>query len=455
MLVNPADVLVRAPSVTPYLGSKTRFVRSIEIPYSETNNGAFAVAMVPDALNSLLVEGPQRPNMPPVAGQITLASNEPVILKDGELHGGLFGVSDTGGVQLGTTTPQDVVVNGIPSSNVLSMNITNGTALVICVRPSLGNPGYLKVDGVKATGDYQTLVSAYNLRLLQNGGTVYAANVPIALVGLRFTTVTSTGVVRSYPQTTMDMVIQAASAQVPGGDFGSFSIFGSEVSDVGAVSHVRATAMSMLVTNLAPPIEAGGELVITRTRRGILENSEPQALMEAIKKLPEQLYWRSGNITDGGYAWYLPDQVSSYEPRPLGSPPPSDNVLVAAGVMSGEEGYVRVICTWVFEFYSPAQLFERSYNLSWTKVHQEMLELLQHRSAVSANAGHMALISSILALGSQAYAFYKANEQSLDALARGTLKLGGKVAVSVGKGPKAKPKAKASGAPASQARKPK
>lgn len=451
MLVDPADRLARAPSITPYLGSKTRFVRSVEIPYAETNNGAFAVAMLPDPNNSLFVEGPPRPTMPAVAGQITLATNEPMILKDGRAQSGLFEVSDATGNQLGTVTPLDTVIAGIPSTDVIPINITNGTALVICVRPSLGNPAYLRVEGVKATGDYQTLVVAYNLRLLQNGGTVYAANVPIALVGLKFTTVTSAGVVRSYPQSSMDMVIQAAMAQVAGGDFGSFSMFGSEITDVGSVSHVRATAMSMLVTNLAPPLEAGGELVIARTRRGILSNEDPLSLMDAVKRLPEQLYWRSGNIVDGAYSWYLPDQVSSYEPRPLDDPPPSDNVLVAAGVMANDGGYVRVICTWVFEFYSPAQLFERSYNLSWTKAHSEMLELLQQRSAVSANAGHVALISSIIALGTQAYSFYKANEQAIDALAKKGFNLGKSVAASVGKGSKGKSQAVGRAAPAAQA----
>jgi hypothetical protein len=359
--------------------------------------------------------------MPPAVGvltQSTIGGTPMTAEAETILHGGLFTVFSGSGVQLGTNTTQDMVVNAVAWPSSLPLNITNGTSVVISVTYSSPLVAYLRVDGILNTGVAQTMTTAYNLRTQLNGGTVYNANAPNTLVGLQFRLVNSAGVdtVTSFP-VKIEVNITCASAQIPSSDTVSYSVVGSELLEVGQVSHVRATAMSMLVTNMAPPIEAGGELVIARTRQGILTASTPAVLMDNIKKLPEQLYWQSGNIYDGGYSWYIPDQIESYEPRPLDTIPPSDNVLVAGGIMSGTEGYVRVICTWIFEFYTPKQLFERNYNLAWSNQHRELYELLLQRPAVSGNPGHGVLIAQALALANQAWTFYKKNEEAIDGMA--------------------------------------
>ncbi len=212
-----------------------------------------------------------------------------------------------------------------------------------------------------------------------------------------------------------------SNAQVPAPTSITGNTFRSELIDEGQVASFRCTAMSMLTTNMAAPIEAGGELVVARTRESILSNLSPPVnvagLMTAIKNLPEQLYWRSGNIADGGYSWYLPDDMSSYEPGPVDSTSSNNNILISAGVMSSANGYVRVTCTWCYEFYTPRQVFDRKYTQMWSPIHHELFERLVHRPAVSANVGHGALIASLVALASQVYAAYKKYEDIIDPIA--------------------------------------
>lgn len=187
----------------------------------------------------------------------------------------------------------------------------------------------------------------------------------------------------------------------------------SELLEQGNLSHVRCTAMNLLVTNMASPLESGGEIVIARVHEGFLRAPNTAALMEDIKALPEKRYWRSGPLKDGGYAWYMPDDLSSYEPLPLHEQQ-HDNVLVAAIKMSDAAGQVRINCTQRWEFYTPAQILPRKLTFAWCDLSTRMFEELLSRDACSANAGHAALISAIVSGLSAAASFYGSNKDWID-----------------------------------------
>jgi len=412
MLADPSQHLVRAPSISPFLASKAKFVRALEIPYASTDAGSFSVTMLPDP-NLCLAQQGAPTNIPVAAGQCIAQSIDPSSTTDGfEFSQGLYSVQDGNGNSLGAVSLAIYNIGGTVFSGLL-VNITNGSSLVVRAVPSsVRNSTYMGLLGITAAGAGVVLASSINMA---NTSTLYSGNVPQALSALVLQCMNATGGTRvPVPPASGKFAMTFGSAQFPVGDgASSYSLLSSDVIGVGNVSHVRATAMSMLVTNMAAPINAGGELVMARTRQGILSQA-PGNLMTAIKNLPEQLYWRSGNITEGGYAWYLPDQIESYEPRPINDPPPSDNVLIAAGQMSDEDGYVRVICTWVFEFYTPVQLFTRDNNLTWSEHHKEVFSLLLGRPACAGNATHLALIQGVFALASAAYAFYKQHEQVID-----------------------------------------
>jgi hypothetical protein len=138
--------------------------------------------------------------------------------------------------------------------------------------------------------------------------------------------------------------------------------------------------------------------------------------MTTIKQLPEELYWRSGAIKDGGYAWWLPDDLASYEPLPIDSHLNSENVLVAAGRMSDPAGFVRVIATWTFEFYTPVQLFARDYNCVYGDPHRAVWQTLCRQPAVSANNGHAALVLSLLNIAAEVYNYYKRRREDFKPL---------------------------------------
>jgi len=273
---------------------------------------------------------------------------------------------------------------------------------------------YVQVIAIDVTGSGFLLTGPVNCRVnpvLVN--TVGSSSRPCA--AMYFQTTDAGGTPINAPNASLGLSLSFNLGQVPSTSGSTVSsIVSSDVITISKVSHVRCTAMSMLVTNLAPPIEAGGELVMARTRQGILAEGDVLSLMSAIKNLPEEIYWRSSGIVDGGYSWYLPDQVESYEPRPISVVPPSDNVLIAAGSMSTPQGYVRVICTWTFEFYTPIQLFERKNNLFWSEYHKSEFQMLLGKRACSANAGHLALMGAISAASAALYNFYKEHEEVLD-----------------------------------------
>ena len=120
MLVAPQDHLVRAPSNTPFLASKTRFVRAIDIPYPASTGGKFSVAAFPNALAGVAVSGPAA-TIPSSGNAALILSQVPGVSAVAEPGGayvskGLMRIRRPDGTELGTTAFRDLgVINGIGS----------------------------------------------------------------------------------------------------------------------------------------------------------------------------------------------------------------------------------------------------------------------------------------------------------------------------------------------------
>lgn len=435
MLSSPQDHLVRAPSNTPFLASKTRFVKSYDITYAQTNAGAFTIAAMPNALNALAITG--APAAIPAASSTMSLTSVPLAPPTtnghaSQISSGILIVNDGNGASLGTVGIQDLSTFNVAYA---------GYAGVRVVSPALTNYS-ISLSGLSAQ------VAKYNVRVgyLRQVGAVYdilwSAATPMApglatiYVGVpastthhgfivQFVTAASVPVTVSS-EVSLWVTFNSPNSQVPiSTGSHSFNLVDSEVIDAGQVTLQRCTAISMLVTDMTPQLNAGGELVTCRGNFDLLATQGGTAgLMNKIKTLPEERYWRSGNMQEGGYVWWLPDDLQSYEPLPVGETPPTENVLIAAGIMPSNQGQVRVIITWNFEFYTPVQLFSRDYNLTYSQCHRDIFIMLTRAKACSANAGHLALLASVVTLVGSVYDFYDKNRKTIDGFVTMGRKLG-------------------------------
>lgn len=425
MLGAPQDHLVRAPSSTPFLASKARFVRSIDIPYSVNNLGKYAVVAFPNALNSLAVTG--NALTIPAAGTTTLeviSSQSGFKSTAGQSYvdQGLAMVTDPAGVSLGTTTVSDLGLISPVFAGLEGVRITvvPGSTIVVNVEPHGSYARSVKmrcrfcyING----GVYQiSETAAASGATYQFSNTMPAGATLVGFALQNYSLGSPTVNSRDYYY---DVEVLAYGASIPVSTATlNMGITSTQLVEAGKVGLQRCTAMSMLVTNLAPPLQSGGEVIMARSSANLLRSARGVTdLGDAIKALPEQLYWRSGAVQEGGYAWWLPDDLDSYEPRTLGETPDSDNILISTGTMS-EGGLLRIIVTWTFEFYTPVQLFQRGYNCAYADAHKDMWLSLARQPACSGNPGHIALLKAVASVAASIYGFYQANKQIIDPAAR-------------------------------------
>lgn len=440
MIVAPQETLVRAPSTTPYLASKTRFVKAFDIPYSASTNGKFSVAAFPNALAGAAISGPAE-TIPSSGSAPLVVSQVPGTLPrtlagQSYVSQGIMRIRRTSGTELGTTAFRDLGVVNIAGLGVAGLTI-NGSSEVpikVTVKPQ-GFRGYKVGFLTLASGTY-----SWNYPAVQSGSTpmvfsytpsgggvvaISIQNVYKDAAGNYVAAATSVDV------PLLDLTIEVTGSVLSGSTIANFQLVKTELVDAGHVGLQRCTAMSMLITNMASPLESGGELISARTNASILESGSYKALADAIRQLPEQEYWRSGAIADGSYSWWLPQDLESYEPEPIGTEAEDDNILVATGTLS-EGGLLRVLITWIFEFYTPVQLFQRGYNSTYSEAHRDLFTLLARQPAVSANSGHMALIMAIGSLAMKVYRFYDSNRDKIDPMVAKGRKLAGKMAKTSG-----------------------
>lgn len=410
MLVAPQDHLERAPASTPFLCSKARFVRSFDIPYSDTIDGNFCVVAAPVVEAAAIVSRgavlaiPQQP--------ISLTPLYPLRQEANSAYfsGSMVKIMDTNGAVIATTNFQDggtinAAYTGIPCVFVTAPNPTSVTFSFKSAGPH--RTFYARIGFGDAVGGISWTDS---MILNQEYSQTYSAfaNLPRVLM---FQLINQSGTPVHLAESRFTFNVAFTPGAIPGaGTVTNYDLIKSSVLDAGQVGSKRCTAMSMLITNMSPPLVSGGELVIARAPARVINSADPGTIMIAIKELPEEKYWRSGAIKEGGYAWWLPDDLSSYEPSQDDTELSPQNILVAAGKMSDPGGLVRVLCTYVYEFYTPIQLFEREYGPTYSPYVQELWNKLVDRPAVSGNMAHAALIAGALGLVNALSSFYSANK---------------------------------------------
>jgi len=388
MLASPSTTLVRAPSSTPYLASTARFVKSIDVPYSATNGGKFTIVAGPDPKHAYttVYEDNAFPTLP---GELSAVSHK---ASNGVGVSGAHGTYSSQtflGVHFEAANTR--VVGHLQDRGKLAFGVADGVLIYSFEAPALATLDLSYLN----KANLSLIFKVYNADgtetvLVSNNASVARNNFVLAKDMIGFLVLASgdgTGEI-SYNIT----CATAQTVTVPGTQRVN-PLVRSELIEQGKVETCRCTGMEMLITNMAPPVNAGGELVVARMPRKSLNQAGP--VMDNIKQQPEQLYWRSGSVADGGWAFWLPDDLASYEPHSVGYAGGTDNVLVASGNLTAD-GLVRVMITWTYEFYTPAQAFSRDYNFAHDQYTQMVWDRIVRQPAVAANFGHEALIALVI-----------------------------------------------------------
>lgn len=421
MVIDPQAKAVHAPRTLPGISCVSKLVKSVDIPYSDTNSGYVTVAISPKAtaayMQSSTGDYPSA-GRDRIYGKTTEATPLHIEKNQAVPRKGMLVFSSGNALAEATASwirDLDEYFPALSGWSGVSWDAGQNLYVDLAFRSPIAT--YVRPYCVSASG---TKVDSTQVYLPPGAWVTTQIQTPGAgsanqFIG--FYTCDQNGAQISLEApTNIDFSINGT-AQVMGTQASPASVVRSELLDQAGVSHVAGTSCHLLVTNLASEFDGAGEIVIARTHASIMSSGSTQEIMSAIKALPEKNYWRSGNLLRGGYAWYLPDDAHSYEPKGLHEDH-SDNILVAAIKMAKDAGQVRVNCTWTFEYYTPAQVISRSPGIPWTDESKEMYTMLLSRPAVSENPGHAALIAALAAGATAVHTFYKENSGWIDPLAK-------------------------------------
>lgn len=191
------------------------------------------------------------------------------------------------------------------------------------------------------------------------------------------------------------------------------SYLGSTVTDFGVIRTVRPLSMQVLATAIDPVLDRGGNLSIALLPQDALST---QALVTNSPATPgSPFFWeqlgryqipngvRSGRFEEGGYCWWLPQDVDNFDfvkPSQMGTVDypaiaVSGQYQVSGGGSAGGLTPLRVIVTRCFEYTSDSQ----SVSLDLPEVeyqdYMDAVKFLQDFPRVSGNSSHLDLIQSI------------------------------------------------------------
>lgn len=414
MLVDSNAKQVIAPSAVPRPTVSSRLVRSLDIPYTDTNAGYTTVVLNPDpkATYGQLTAADYPVGGP---GEVSLVSRNLKFPAGVDSPSqGYFEIQDDRGTVAGITRviPDGGILFPARAGNalipfqcalgvVVYMGIDPQTGTYICVY-SVDNTGAVAVE--KANAYYASGTNSIQFTLTANCEYLLIArrdsanvNAPPQYDAPIYLTIHSTAasVLSTATNTTIDVVP-------------------TELLEQGRVSHAYMTSGQLMVTNLASPYDAGGEIVIARVLKSMLAYPTTASLMEAIKSLSEKDVWKSLPLVEGGYGWYFPDDFDSYQPHPIDQHNRNDNVVVACIKMASAQGQIRVNFTSTWDYYSPAQILQKKVGHTWCDESRAMLEMLSTKPAVSGNPTHVALVAGLKAAASAASKFYLANKAIID-----------------------------------------
>lgn len=184
-------------------------------------------------------------------------------------------------------------------------------------------------------------------------------------------------------------------------------------------------SMSVLATNTSPDLADGGNINIGRVPNGF---NPFGSVTGAMADLPDNRRYQ-GPAKLGGYCTWIPSQVDEYEVANVGDMAEALNgaEYIVCQVQGwappvGSVASFRLQFDWIFEFYTPNQLFEKEFTPMRTPEFDALYHLLLSMPAATCNPKHTSLLKDLVRRGTSAakggYDFYKRNQTIIDALGK-------------------------------------
>jgi len=182
----------------------------------------------------------------------------------------------------------------------------------------------------------------------------------------------------------------------------------------------RVTAMSMLVTNTTALLNRGGNVMGARLDRQALYGAPDWNQVGSV--LPANRFY-SGDGAKGCYMWWCWKDTDEFSPNEL------DDMfkaykkaeVLATQLDTATPQTLRVTFDYIFEFYTPSQLYEKVQTPMITEEWRSLERLIQTIPAASCNPEHYELfrqaLRSAINGAQQAYGFYDKHRELINTLA--------------------------------------
>lgn len=167
------------------------------------------------------------------------------------------------------------------------------------------------------------------------------------------------------------------------------------------VEEGRLAAMSMLVTNTSAEMFKSGQIYMARVPKAELVGYP--RLDTVFSKLSEN-YKYTGKAETGGYAYWCPSDARLNSLLPVNDALgylKQETLLVCQirSVNLTQAPSFKVRCNWIYDFYTPNQLFEKRATPEWTEEYGRMLQVVAQMPAASCNPEHFEAFKNLIKRG--------------------------------------------------------
>jgi len=179
------------------------------------------------------------------------------------------------------------------------------------------------------------------------------------------------------------------------------------------ITNARVTAMAVLVTNVTPVLNRGGNVSIGRVPNDFAPfGADVQSRMAKLPKNRRHI----GDAAVGGYTWWLPSTYDEFELDNYANLEEayrnSEYLLCKLSGLSDDAVFIVTVST-IVEFYSPNIIFEKRLTPIFSSEIHNLFHILSMMPAASCNPSHAEMFKDLVTrgveLGKRAYQHYQDN----------------------------------------------
>ncbi len=420
-MVNPSKVV--SPVVLPDEGASAVCCRKYTrtLAYKQSDYAKLRLAMFPNLFMPGFVAGGPSITVPSAAAGLVVMSG---LLKanldaDSNAQAVVNFKDAVGGGGGGTLNPLTDAAGVTRNGFVCS--IATGTMFTLFAADKspasvlqVASPApIIAIYGAAAGGNW---VLFKQTEIIPSRGNYWEVTVPAGGIFTKFALVV--GGTKSK-DTSIDFAFSFTSAQFVTGAVGTFApAFGEQIIEE-HISQGRVTHMSMLIRNTTAPIYSSGTICAARVPVGFDVGAYSGNWLQSASTLPSNRQY-IGPFQTGAYVFWTPEQLDEYQVDNVGEKLTAyrDSSYLVAEVPDWIAGAtVEVTFTWVVEFYTPSQNFDKVPTPPMTPEWRMIWDLVTRTPAAMCNPEHesetKAFLNSVKSTLTDIYEFYGENKEMI------------------------------------------